>query len=213
MASGIKHSEVDDLRYQLDNNFRGDDGPEWLQAFKKFLRKENPWPVTASTVSEIVPWRTVTLGLHKTPAVYRAALQKAGFRIRDDADDILNKLSIAEHPYDITLVMRSVADLGFTSTTSYDAICARAKDLGFELCPAEVGPALRLAYADQAKGDWFRIAMEPLTDRDRALSYFVLVHDGDGRRLRTDYGDPYVMWSPLDRFVFLVPSPSVSIYP
>jgi len=163
-----------------------------------------------SSENSHIPWRTITLGLHKTLAAYRVALQKSGFQISGYMDDILNKVSIAEQPYDVTLVMRSVADLGFTSVTRYDRICERAKELGLELCPAEVGLALRLTYDDQARGDWFRLAMEPLVADGRDPVVFFLAHVDGGRCLRAYCGDFDYGLTIEGRYVFRLPVASSS---
>ena len=60
------------------------------------------------------------------------------------------------------IVFLSVFELGFGDEASLHDIYARAVALGFELCPAEVGPALRLNYLDQPPGDFLHIAMKPV---------------------------------------------------
>ena len=64
----------------------------------------------------------------------------------------------------------SVKELGFNDGAYYKDICTKALELGLELCPAEVGPALRLVYKDQSRGEWLRIAMEAITGSDGAAS-------------------------------------------
>ncbi len=56
----------------------------------------------------------------------------------------------------------SAAELGFqTGTVRLAEVYARARQLGFGLAAAEVGPQLRLQYFDQPMGE-FLIAMEPI---------------------------------------------------
>jgi hypothetical protein len=202
----LKTSDFWPMIGQLTENLVGEGGQMWLDSLKRFLRKENPWPVT-TTATETAIWKTITLGLHKTPKAYRKVLENAGFKIGDWAKDILKEISIAQEPREIRLVIRSVADLGFTEATWYDVICARATELGLDLCPAEVGPALRLAYADQPYREWIVVAMEALTSRDRNLSVFSLEHDEGGRLLSAYYGTPGSCWTPGNRFVFVSREP------
>jgi hypothetical protein len=96
----------------------------------------------------------------------------------------------------------SVAGLGFEEETRYDAICERAKERGFELCPPEVGPQLRLQYKDQPSGEWLAIAMEAISISDGDLNVFHVEHDGDGLWLCSFYGGPGDLWYPDYRFVF-----------
>ena len=57
---------------------------------------------------------------------------------------------------------------------------ACALELGLELCPAEVGPVLRLAYKDQPLSRWLIIAMNVITVSVGGLSVFRVEHDDRG---------------------------------
>lgn len=61
------------------------------------------------------------------------------------------------------LVAVSAAELGFkTDTVTLAAVYARARQLGFGLAAAEVGPQLRLQYFDQPVGEFLIVGMEPI---------------------------------------------------
>jgi hypothetical protein len=125
------------------------------------------------------------------------------FKIYTYAKQILQKVKTSKQPQETEIIRLSVADLGFTKATRYDELCKKAKELGLELCPAEVGPALRLELKDQPMGDYFRVAMEPLTDSGGYPKLFDVDRDEDGRWLDTDYGDPVNQWNPDFSFVFV----------
>ena len=99
----------------------------------------------------------------------------------------------------------SVRDLGFTEATRYDAICKRIIELGGQLCPDEVGPATRLKYPDQPKGEWFRTAMQALADSDGGLTVFSIVHGDYGQWLRSSHGSPHALSYPGGQFVCVIP--------
>jgi hypothetical protein len=63
---------------------------------------------------------------------------------------------------DVELVLVSAADLGVETESSLADVYKRARQVGLELCPAEVGPQLRLHYRNQPRGEALTIAMEPV---------------------------------------------------
>ena len=148
---------------------------------------------------------TVKLGTGlKTADEFRHAFEKDGRRISDWASDILNKITVATKETELELVITSVAELGFKKVAKYSDICDRIKELGYDLCPAEVGPQLRLQYKNQPNGEWLRVAMEPIEDSDGDLRVFHVKRDDDDLWLSTHYGNPDRVWYPEDVFVFAV---------
>lgn len=159
-------------------------------------------------VPALTVWKTIKLGVHKTPDAYRQSIlaQKGkGNRIYQYADQILNKVTVSPTETEIDLAVVTVADLGFKRATRYDAIKKRIIEIGAQLCPNEVGPALRDQYPDQPSGEYNAIAMEPLTDSGGALDVFSVGRGSGGRWLRACDGDPDGAWNPDSRFVVAVP--------
>jgi hypothetical protein len=154
-------------------------------------------------------WRTITLGTYKGVDAYRRALDAAGIKIGDAADEILGRPAF---PYgtmktDVELVLLSAEDLGFKSQSSLADVYKRARQVGLELCPAEVGPQLRLDYRNQPRGEALTIAMEPVVTYSGeptilALANFVpsglLLIGSDGR---SEFMVPSTF-----RFVFTLPT-------
>ncbi len=58
----------------------------------------------------------------------------------------------------------SAADLGVEAESSLSDVYKRARQVGLELCSAEVGPQLRLDYGNQPVGEALDIAMEPVAE-------------------------------------------------
>ena len=158
-------------------------------------------------VCEHLTWRTIRLGLLKNANEYCKAMESANIQIGHCAVGILDKpaLTFAAKETDVDLVVLSGAQLDFKKVAQYGEICARALGFGLELCPAEVGPALRLAYKDQPPGGWLNIAMAPITNSDGILRVFGL--DTLGRQLWLSgfRGYPDYQWHPQYRFVFVRP--------
>jgi hypothetical protein len=108
-------------------------------------------------------WRTITLGSNKGVDAYRDALDIAKIKIGDSADEILGRPAFpyARTKTGVELAVLSAADLGVESDqASLAEVYQRARQAGLEVCPAEVGPQLRLDYRNQPLGE--DIAMEPV---------------------------------------------------
>lgn len=172
-----------------------------MEGVQRFLSGET---VVKTHEKTFTVWKTIKLGTIKNADDFRKALKKAGFKIGNWGNDILDKpaFTVASSEEEIQLVNLSVADLGFKNGATYKDVCAKAKELGLELCPNEVGPQLRLQYKDQPKGEWLRIAMEPITDSDGHLHVFGVVHDVGGLWLYGRSGYSGLFWLADDRFVF-----------
>lgn len=173
----------------------GDDGSMWLAGFKRFLRKENPW-------NPMAIWRTLTIG-----GVLKEELEKRfgdGFFVSDWAKDIMSKPEFTTLPEStgIQLAKVKVKDLGFTEMPTTTELFTRIKEVG-SLCPAEVGPYLRLVDKDQPKGEVYWVAMEPITGSVGSPNVFLVGRDDGGERwLSADYANPVNRWGLEGEIVF-----------
>lgn len=144
-------------------------------------------------------FKTIKLGTVKK---LQKELEKNNINIGDYAKKILAKVDISKHETTIDLVVKSVEELGFKNGATLKEIYAKAKEIGLKLCPAEVGPQLRLQYLDQPRNEWLFIAMNPITDSGRDPSVFHLGRGSAGLWLRAYWGNPDYRWRADDRWVF-----------
>ncbi len=136
----------------------------------------------------------------KTPEEAEKRLKENGINIGDYSRDILYKTEFSGKQERYELVQFTVGELGLKDGTTTDEIYAKAKELGLELCPAEVGPQLRLQYEG---GDWKMIAMKQISDRRGSPDVFGLDLNGDGLWLDSAWAEPDRGWHAGNRFVFL----------
>jgi hypothetical protein len=159
-------------------------------------------PRPAAPNREFTTWKTIKLGTRPSNAELRQDLTDGGCRLGSWGSDILNKTDVAPEPADLDLVLVTVGELGFPKGAKRSEIYERALSLGLQLCPAEVGPQLRLQYPDQPNGEWMLVAMEPIVDSDGRLVVFYVARDSDGRWLYAAYGNPGSFWDAGGRWVF-----------
>jgi len=163
----------------------------------------------APATAPITVWKTIKLGTrHKTADDFRTAFQAVGCYIADGAHDILRSAAFqtAEQETEINIIVTSVAGLGFQRFATYEEICARARELGLELCPPEVGPQLRLQHLTQPSINWLYIAMEPIVHSSGRFVIFSVDRSIDGGRyLATRYIASNSNWFYNGRFVFVKP--------
>ena len=176
-----------------------------MEGVKRFLSGKT---IVEEAEREFKIWETIKLGTGpKTAEDFRCFLRVGGFRLSDWASDILGKsaFTVATEETEVDLVMVTVGELGFKKGARRDQIYDRAKQLALELCPAEVGPQLRLQYQDQPNGEWILVAMEPILDSDGDPDVFRVGRRDSGLWLNSCWGSPDNFWDAVRRWVFCRP--------
>ena len=160
-------------------------------------------------------WKTVKLGTGlKSADDFRRTLNAGGIKISDWANDILGKpaFSVAAEATEVDLIKVTVAELGFKKGARRDQIYERAKELGLQLCPPEVGPQLRLQYQDQPNNEWILVGMEPITDSDGNLNVFSVKRDDSELWLNSNWSNPDNVWNPDNHLAFVFPRNSLYFF-
>jgi hypothetical protein len=178
------------------------------------LAQDEPIPGAHSSVVNVNKpahfqiWRTITFGTYKGVDAYRDALDLARIKIGDTADEILGRppFPYARTKTDVELAVLSAADLGVESESSLADVYKRARQVGLELCPAEVGPQLRLDYRNQPLGEALNIAMEPVATYSGDPTILALANFGTGLLLIGSDGRSEFMVPRTWRFVFALPT-------
>ena len=176
------------------------------------------YPTPAQSTTELVSapaipvWKTITIGELAGVNAVRAAMDVAPcpIFIGDWADEILGRPSFpfSRKPTELDLVVVSVADLGFGDQGApLRDIYARALASGLELCPAEVGPVLRLNYLDQPPGEFLHVAMRPVARYSGELVDLTLGNGGNDLLLIGGDARPEAMLPGSVRLVFVRPRP------
>ena len=137
----------------------------------------------------------------KTREEYKTELNNQKKQIGEYANQFLESknFTISKNREDIDLVRITVLGLGFKNGATADEIYKRAEELGLELCPPEIGPALRLSYHGTEQ---LLIAMKQILDRDGYLRVFSLDSDGDDLWLDAFYSETTNRWNAGEEFVF-----------
>ena len=127
------------------------------------------------------------------------ALKEKNDYLSDWGKDILGKTEFSRESKKYDLVRFTVGQLGFPNGATTDEIYQRAQELGLELCPAEVGPHLRLQYRGK---EWMLVAMKQIVDRYGDPSVFDLFTNCDQLALYGVSASPSTRWRADGRFVF-----------
>src|SRR3989338_6623519 len=136
-------------------------------------------------------------------------MEAAGINISDYAKSMLKNREFVpgKNPEEATLILLTVADLGFKSSATTDQIYERAQILGLELCPADTGPNYRLKYHNQPLNEWIYMGMKQIADSDGRPHVFELARSGDGLWLHDAWAGPGREWDPDHEFVFRLRPP------
>jgi hypothetical protein len=179
------------------------------------LAQERPTPGAQSSGRSVDKpayfqiWRTITLGTYKGVDAYRDALDSARIKVGLSADEILGRPAFpyAKMKTDVKLAVLSAAELGVESDeSSLSDVYERARRVGLELCPAEVGLQLRLEYRNQPLGEALDVAMEPVATYSGDPTILTLANWGTGLILIGRDGRSESTVNRISRFVFALPT-------
>lgn len=122
------------------------------------------WPAEGQGGLRI--WKTIKLGVGpRTPDGFLGALKKARWNVTPCAVDMLcnSEFTVSHKEIEVELGVISITELGYKDNAPRKEIYKRIKELGWELCPAEVAVQLCLqAGSDFRKDDWRLIGMDPI---------------------------------------------------
>jgi len=114
-----------------------------------------------ATKTEFPVWMTLLIGCY--PFTLTELVDD--IRLYHNLDEILRGITLSEKEEEIDLVMVSGEILGLCSrdgNTRIKHLYDRVRELGFSICPAEVGLRLRRKYGHQPVNDWVHIGMETI---------------------------------------------------
>lgn len=192
--------DVSGLLTDLLQKLSGEDGEAWKESLRKMLRKE------------FEVWKTIKRNPDfKTSKNFLDVLSGKEFRIFDWAKNIMSKDDFKnslkdnlKQGYDLFLLTTSQLT-GKTENGTTQEVFTGAERLGFQKCPAWIGPQLRLIYKDQPNGEWIRIGMEPITGSGGVPGVFVVDCDDSELWLSADCAPPGDVWRPGVLWLFCRP--------
>jgi hypothetical protein len=198
--------------------------PSWSERLAERFKASGAKDIEQPIPEGAVRLPDLTIG-GKTPQQLEKALDSGRVRlskdkwcrfiVSDGARELLRSKDFTTLPHRQTISLASVnlEQLNFLTTDrpTTDEVYARANELGLDLCPAEVGPHLRLAYT---RSEWLRIGMKPIKKSNggsSVLSYVFFLNTGTndtdwskfGRvELDDDFILPNYQWNPLIGYRF-----------
>jgi len=121
-----------------------------------------------------------------------------------------NDFEVSKEVKNLRLVRLSIRELGFPEDATTDQIYKRADELGLDLCPAEVGPQLRL---QSQVSEVIHVAMKGIAGSDGELDVFYISYSFDRPRnkllLKADDARPDTGWYYSTDWVFSLRPPKV----
>jgi len=177
-------------------------------------RPSNAPQVLVRSAATVPVWKTIALGTFANSLALVNALHEMGCQIGGLAEEVLARPAfiVSRTKTDVELVAVSAAELGFkTDTVTLTEIYARARQLGFGLAAAEVGPQLRLQYPDQPVGEFLTIGMDPIKTWSGEPVILSVANGGAGLILIGQDGAYDAEVSVISRFLFVRSNKAVSV--
>lgn len=191
-------------------------GREWQTGIRGLVQQLG---LPGLSIVQRPPWKTIRLGTMKSGALCAKEILFAGGLISKAAQEVLF-LNVRHYPHDalgsrtfqvakqlveIDLALVSLAELDFHRRAPREQVHDRAIHLGLELCPAEVGPQLRLQYMDQPRHEALFIATRPLEAEGFSPQVLIVRHDDKGLWLDSGSDRSDMRYDPDSLWVFCRP--------
>lgn len=155
-------------------------------AFVAFVAMLGLGAATDASAQGSVAWKTVVLGRYSARAYldtlvrnrYVGADESLRLGSIENVQHMFSRIQFSSSPRTVRLAVLTVRQLGLPGGATLTTVYRTALASGFELCPPEVGPALRLQYDDGPLGlgkgafDYLNIAMEPIADKEGTRRIF-----------------------------------------
>lgn len=155
-------------------------------------------------------------GLTKSQLIQK--LQQHSIMMNEYAEKLFynDNFTTSDFTCSVKTVELTVGDLGFPEGTTMPQIIERARKVGLNLCPLELGPHMRLQYLDQPEGylgkpsfqhqapyGSITIVSERLTQDDDFLEGFYLRRIDGVLWVRGYHASYDHVWNPDDHLIFL----------
>ncbi len=146
--------------------------PEWVEATKRFLHEENPWPndsvatVSASLLADRKPVFSLCLGTFGSKKKMTAEVKKRGHKLTHWAKQVIAtpNFTLLTEPEACDFFRVRVWELTggtrrfFTTKELYEGLFRQ----GFCEAPDESACAIRIAYCSQPKGECLPVLSSPI---------------------------------------------------
>ena len=201
VLGNLSLSETQGPRRQLEDNLAGKQGRMWLQAFNRFLRRENPWgmPITFDVTTD-----------GRSGEGHIVSLDKNKFRVGDYAKELLrSKEFVATNG--VTYKLAVIMGHEFEDAQRTDEnIRSEAASRGYLDPTVEAAPYLREMISDEELKRMGLLALvvmhQPITGSYGYPSLLGLSRGGGGQWLNAYNGQPDDGWVRGLGFVFLLPA-------
>ena len=195
-----KQEEIATDVSEVDENTKAYIGSWNVAVYNKIKDFKNITHLYESFPNEkIFMYELATDASMQSPEQVKTKLESKGIWVGDYAKDLLDKTEYSKEQKQYKLVQFTVGQLGFPNGATTEQVYAKAEELGLKLCPAEVGPQLRLSYPGK---DWKLVAMEQIPDRYGDPGVFGLYYDS-GKLELYGHAKPSFKWLGYNRWVFL----------
>lgn len=142
-------------------------------------------------------WKSVQMGRSTSHYAYQQAMKNDGYLLCGAAESVISYMVPPSGEPSIDLVRAYLKDFGLMPGATRQQILGSFDKNRLDLCPLEVGPALRLQYGEQPFGEKMILPMMPIPGFWADLRVWVVGHDGDGKWLdsRAVAGEQMHAWA------------------